>query len=241
MVLETGRDALPRNDPEAAASALLTSSWLAIERRQYDRALNEIRTAETALRQDAGEPDHSLLVFADLLGGVAGIRAGNVTEAVTRLAAQKARYDRDDRVEANWVAALEGEVALAQGQLDRAAASFAAAAGRAWITLGRDTLIVFLTNPPSRDGPARVEMARGNRAAAIELYRRLTAVGPGATMSGVLEPLHVLALARLLDQGGDPRGARVEYSRFLTLWASADRALPEIDEAHRAVARLPAS
>ena len=88
---------------------------------------------------------------------------------------------------------------------------------------------------------ARVEMARGNRAAAIELYRRLTAVGPGATMSGVLEPLHVLALARLLDQGGDPRGARVEYSRFLTLWASADQALPEIDEARRAVARLPAS
>lgn len=240
-VLDKGRSAPPANDPEASASALLTSSWLSIERKQYARALNEIRTAETALRQDADEPDHSLLVFADLLGGVAEIRAGNVTGAATRLAAQKSRYDSDDRVEANWVAALEGEVALAQGQFDRAASSFAAAASRAWITLGRDTLIVFLTNPPSRDGPARVEMARGNRPGAIEHYRRLTTVGPGATLSGVLEPLHVLALARLLDEGGDRPGARLEYARFLQLWASADQGLPEIEEARRAIARLPAS
>jgi tetratricopeptide (TPR) repeat protein/predicted Ser/Thr protein kinase len=241
MVLEAGRSALAARDPEAAASALLTSSWLSIERRQYARALDEIRTAETALRQDADEPDHSLLVFADLLGGVAEIGAGNVAEAVTRLAAQKARYDRDDRVEANWVAALEGEVALAQGQLDRAAASFAAAASPAWITLGRDTLIVFLTNPPSRDGTARVELARGNRAAAIEHYRRLTAVGPGVTLPGVLEPLHVLALARLLEAAGDLPGARGEYARFLKLWATGDQELPEMEEARRAVARLPAS
>ena len=94
-------------------------------------------------------------------------------------------------------------------------------------------------NPPSRDGRARVEIARGNRAAAIEEYRRLTAAGPGGR-SAVLEPRHVLALARLLDEEGDTAGARVEYERFLKLWANADEGLPEIEEARRAVSRLAA-
>ena len=51
----------------------------------------------------------------------------------------------------------------------------------------------------------------------------------------MLEPRHVLALARLLDQGDDAAGARVEYQRFVTLWADADEGLPEIEEARRAV------
>ena len=98
-------------------------------------------------------------------------------------------------------------------------------------------LAVFAMNPPSRDGRARVEIARGNRAAAVEEYRRLTAVGPGGR-SAVLEPRHVLALARLLEQEGDAAGARVEYQRFVKLWANADEGLPEIEEARRAVAQL---
>ena len=120
---------------------------------------------------------------------------------------------------------------------DRALSSFTTAESRVWLTLGRSILAVFAINPPSRDGRARVEIARGNRAAAIEEYRRLTAVGPGGR-SAMLEPRHVLALARLADEGGDAATARVEYGRFLKLWASADEGLPEIEEARRAVARL---
>jgi hypothetical protein len=178
-------------------------------------------------------------VFADLLAGIAEIRAGKVVDAVTRLASQKSRYDNDERVQANWVAALEGEIALAQGEHDSAMAAFRSAETRAWITLGIPWS-VFALNSPSRDGRARVETARGNRAAAVEDYRRLTAAGPGGR-SAALEPRHVLALARLLDEGGDAAGARVEYERFLKLWANADQSLPEIEEARRAVARRPAS
>jgi hypothetical protein len=35
---------------------------------------------------------------------------------------------------------------------------------------------------------------------------------------------------------GDAAGARIEYGRFLTLWANADSDLPELIEARRAVA-----
>jgi serine/threonine protein kinase len=227
-VLDKGRreDA----DPEVNANALLTSAWMFVEQKEYARAIEDVRAAEKAL---ADRPRHSLLVLAGLIGGVADIRAGNVKNAILRLASQKSRHDTDDRVEANWVAALEGEIALAEGRHDRAMSGFKAAQNPAWLTLGRDASTVFATSSPSRDGPARVEIARGNGEAAIEEYRRLTAVGPGTRSSAVLEPRHILELARLLGQAGDKAGARVEYDRFLTLWANADAGLPELAEARR--------
>ena len=157
--------------------------------------------------------------------------------AVARLGSQRSRHDSDDRVESNWVAALEGEIALAHGQYDQAMARFKASESRAWLTLGQGILAVFAMNPPSRDGRARVAMARGDPAAAIEEYRRLTVAGPGGR-SAVLEPRHILALARLLDQQRDTAGARIEYERFVKLWANADEGLPEIEEARGAIARL---
>ena len=159
---------------------------------------------------------------------------GNVENAVTRLASLKSRHDSDDAVESNWVAALEGEVALAQGRYDEAVSSFKTALKRAWLTLNRDASTVFATNLPSRDGVARVHIARGNRASAIEEYRRLTAVAAANRSSAVLEPRHILELARLLDKQGD-QTARVEYGRFLKLWGHADAGLPELAEARMAL------
>ncbi len=231
--LDGGRRELDGDDAEAIASALLMSSWLSVERSEFPRARPELMAAETVLQQAGGQSRHPLLVFADLLGGVIELRTANLPGAVARLESQRSRHDADDRVEAKWVAALEGEVALAQADYDRALASFAAADRPAWLALGRDTLSVFATNPPSRDGRARVELARGNRAAAIDEYRRLTNVEGGHPTSPALEPRHVLALARLLNEAGDEAGARVEYGRLLKLWARADRALPEAEEARR--------
>jgi hypothetical protein len=53
----------------------------------------------------------------------------------------------------------------------------------------------------------------------------------------VLEPRHILALARLLRESRDEAGARVEFQRFLDLWAHADPDLPESIEARRALSR----
>jgi hypothetical protein len=94
---------------------------------------------------------------------------------------------------------------------------------------------VFATSLPSRDGLARVEIARGNRAAAIEEYRRLTTGGAGERSSGVLEPRYIFELARLLGEERDEAGARIEYERFLKLWANADAGLPELAAAKLAL------
>jgi tetratricopeptide (TPR) repeat protein len=225
-VLEKGRG--EDNDAEVNGNALLTAAWLSIEQKEHARALEEVRAAEKALADRQG---HALLVLADLFGGVAEIRAGNVRNAESRLASQKVRHDSNDPVESNWVAALEGEIALSHGRYDQALSSFKATQKRAWLILGRDASTVFAISLPSRDGPARVDLARGNRAAAIEEYRRLTAVGSGNGSSAALEPRHILELARLLKEHGDEAGARVEYRRFLKLWANADAGLPELGEA----------
>jgi len=117
--------------------------------------------------------------------------------------------------------------------------SFEAAQTKVWLTLGRDTSTVLAVNPPSRDGLARVHIARGDRAAAIAEYRRLTAVGPDTQSSAMLEPRYILELGRLLDAEGDRVGARVEYGRFLKLWGNADASLPELAEAKKALSVSP--
>jgi tetratricopeptide (TPR) repeat protein len=233
-VLDAGRrESL--EDAEISANALLTSAWLLVEQKQYVRALEQVRTAETVLGPLSAGRKEAFAVLADLIGGIAEIRSGNMANASARLASQKSRYDSGDRVESNWVAALEGEIALAEGQYDRAVSSFKAAQAKAWLTLGRDSATVFAINLPSRDGLARVEMARHNQAAAIEEYRRLTVVGSANPTSAVLEPRYILELARLLDEEGDESAARVEYGRFLRLWAKADADLPELSEAKKSL------
>jgi tetratricopeptide (TPR) repeat protein/predicted Ser/Thr protein kinase len=222
-VLEKGMAA--NDDVEVRASALLTSAWLWIEQHQYPRALKNVGAAETAL---AKRTNHSLLMLADLVGGIADIRLGRVDNAVARLAAQKARYTSIVPLEANWISALDGEIALAQGRYNAATSSFRAAQQNVWMILGRDDTSLLAMNIPSRDGIARVEKARGNRAEAIQEYRRLTTVGAGRPMSAAIEPRHVFELARLLDENGDTAGARAEYDRFLKMWARADPGLPEL-------------
>jgi serine/threonine protein kinase len=229
------REAAKEDDAEVEAGVLLTSAWLLVEQKQYARALENVGAAETALVDLTDGGKHQDLVLADLIGGIAEIRAGNAATAAARLTTQKSRYESDDRIESNWVAALEGEVALAEGRHDQAAASFRTAQTRVWQTLGRDESTVFATSLPSRDGLARVEVARGNRAAAIDEYRRLTAVGAGQRSFGALEPRHILELARLLKAVGEDAGARSEYERFLKLWAKADAGLPELSEAKGAL------
>ena len=220
------------DDAEAQANTLLTSAWLLLEQKKYPAALEQVRAAETAL---GGRGQDAFLVLAHLIGGIAEIRAGNVANATSRLALQRTRYDSDERVQSNWVASLEGEVALAQGRHEQAASSFRSAQSKAWLILGRDTTTVFAANSPSRDGIARAEIARGNRKDAIDEYRRLTNIGSGPRSSAMLEPRHVFALAQLLAADGDEAGARGEFERFLKLWANADPDLPELLEAKKAV------
>ena len=227
-ILERGRR---EGDGEVNANALLTSAWLLIEQKQYAPALEQVRAAETAL---ADRKAHSFHVLADLIAGVAEIRSGNIERAVSRSTAQKSRYESNDPLESNWVAALDGEIALAQGRYDEAVSRFTTDQKKVWLPLGRDSSTLFATGRPWRDGPARVEAARGKRAAAIEEYRRLVDAGDGP-----LEPRNILELARLHIAEGNRTAARAEYARFLTLWAKADAGLPELTEAKKALTATP--
>src|SRR6185295_6828888 len=69
-----------------------------------------------------------------------------------------------------------------------------------------------------RDGRARAAAAQGKLDEAIALYRGLLTPGPQQKWTAMLDPLHVIALARVLDRAGQHDAARAEYRRFLELW-----------------------
>ena len=142
-----------------------------------------------------------------------------------------------------WIyRSLEGEIALAAGDLARAEVAFAAglSSGRMWFG-SKFINDFFIHNTPSRDWRARVHMARGDATGAIAEYRRLLAPSADHIFIGVLEPRYVLELARLLEQVGDHEAARDEYQRFLELWKDADPDLPELTEARSRLARIEVS
>ena len=175
------------DDAEVRASALLTSAWISIEQRQFARVLEKVRAAETAL---ATRTNHSLLMLADLMGGIADLRAGNIGNAVARLAAKR-RVTRAGSAEENWMPARR-RVALAQGRYNASVTSFARLS-RCQDGSGAMTQAVR-DNLPARAGGARRD-ARGNRAEAIRAYRP----GRGGNRSAhvaELEPRHVFELAR---------------------------------------------
>ena len=91
---------------------------------------------------------------------------------------------------------------------------------------------------PSRDGLARIAIARGDLDEAISRYRALLRYGPESKWVAPHEPLYVLQIARLLEKKGDHHAALDEYRRFLDLWKHADADLPQLAESRRALTRL---
>lgn len=223
----------------AAAGLHLLSSLLAIERRDYARALDEIRAAHAILTKLPEERQRFSLALLALIGGVAEVRSGRLAEARSQLDTQRRLYPPTAQADRWWSYMLEGEIALAAGDLDRAAASFSMgqpAGKRFFSTLVEGS--VLSNDLVFRDGLARVAKARGDLRGAVEIYRRLLTFGPEQRWVAAFEPRYVLEIARLLEQAGDRQAARAEYERFLQFWKHADADLPEPAEARRALARL---
>jgi tetratricopeptide (TPR) repeat protein len=215
----------------------MTSALLAIERKAYARALTECDAADKFRERLPEQWRRSSLLIVSSIRGVAEARSGRVPQAIAQLdvarRTQSPTVPRD-----NYYRVLEGEIALARGDLDGAAEAFTAAepATRAFqFSPG------FGNNPPFRDGLARVAAARGDRRGAIAIYRRLLTHGPDQKFLAYFEPLYVFEIARLLDQLGDKPEALKEYVRFLEFWKNADANLPELAQARRAVERLSRS
>jgi tetratricopeptide (TPR) repeat protein len=207
---------------------------VALERSDQAGALDHASRAQQAAARIPDASGRRLAsVLVPLLDGVAKVRAGRMDAARAVLEQQKKIYDRRQSSENWWYHALEGEIALAAGDLVSAETAFAAGEPpvKMWFGLNVPILSILSNNLPFRDGLARVKVARGDLAGAIEIYRRLLTVDISQKWIALLEPRCVLQLARLLDQTGDKAGARQQYQRFLDLWKAADPGLPELREA----------
>jgi tetratricopeptide (TPR) repeat protein len=217
-----------------AGSQVLLSAMLAIERKQYARAIQDVDSGRRLFAQ-VDSPD---LALADLLDGIAHVRSGRMAEARADLESQR-RGPSLAPIQ-RWSNMLQGEIALAEGDLRGAAVAFSAGEpARKQIFWNAGEMVA--NNLPSRDGLARVAKARGDVTGALQIYRRLLAYGNEHNWVSAFEPRYVFEIARLLDLAGDKKSARLEYERFLELWKNADEDLPELAEARQAVARINAA
>ncbi len=185
--------------------------------------------ANALVRRTAGS------VFLPAVEGLVQVHGGNLAAAREQIERLR-KACRPQVQHENWLLrSLEGDVALAAGDLRAAEAAFTAGEPALKMDFAMNLVApnVVLNNWPSRDGLARVKKARGDLRGAIEIYRRLLTPDISSTWTAVLQPRYVLELARLLERNGDTAGARVEYRRFLDLWKRADPGLPELAEARR--------
>ena len=215
------------------------SAMLAIERGDVARALRDVPIGVRFLSGQPGDVRRVVSVMEHLLLGLAHIRARRLEQAEAQYEAQGRIYKGVNMYERAWRKSLEAEIALGRGNLQQAASAFSAMEP-ALRTLDANAIAtsVLFNDLPSRDGLARVAIARGDLDGAIKIYRGLLTYGPHSKWIAAYEPLYVLQIARLLEKKGDGPAALSEYRRFLDLWKSADADLPELAEARRAVARL---
>ena len=225
---------------DSVVPLLLLEASLALERGDYARTLEVTRRARELIPEiEDAQQRAAQTIFTELLAGTAEARSGDVSSARARWETQRDTSNPKQLLSNFAFRALEGEIALAEGDLPTAAAAFSAAEPeiKMHLHVTRPVESLAVNNPPMRDGLARVRVAQGDLAGAIEIYRDLLTPDVGSKWTAMLEPRYVLALARLLDQTGDTAAARAEYQRFLDLWKDADPELPELAEARAYIAR----
>lgn len=226
---------------EGVVSSHVARALFALERRDCPRVTVHLGAAEQATK---GVPALFVVrwqVLGDLLAGACDAGEGRLVVAKQRLGHARQVQRSTSPLEVWWVHALEGEVALAERQFDKAARAFAAGepARKMFVVLQtiHESLSFYANNLVLRDGRARVAAAQGRTVEAIALYRGLLRPGPEQKWTAMLDPRHVIALARLLDKAGERDPARAEYQRFLEHWKDADPGLPELAEARARLAR----
>ena len=230
------RRGIARDYARAVGTAMVAALFLALERTAPARACD----VESAIRGLLQRGSHrAFRSDFGLLAGLAHLQMGRYQDALALFDARRFIDTEGIEIELVWRRALQGELALNRGDLERAASAFSAAVPNARIY---DPLTIFastlLNDLPTRDGLARVAIARGDLDDAVARYRALLAYGPQSHWVAPYEPLYVFNIARLLEKKGDRIGAVEEYRRFLEFWKNADADLPELAEARLAIARL---
>jgi serine/threonine protein kinase/tetratricopeptide (TPR) repeat protein len=226
---------------EAVVASHVARALFAFERRDCTGVAGHLGAAQQLTKGVPALLAVRWQVFGDLLAGSCAAMEGRLDAAKRRLGHAQTVYRSTSLLEVWWVHSLEGEVALAERDFDKAARAFAAGEPARKMFFTNQGIFTWLTfygnNLVLRDGRARVAAAQGRRAEAIALYRGLLTPGPDQKWTAMLDPRHVIALARLLDKAGERDAARAEYQRFLEHWKDADADLPELAEARARLAR----
>jgi hypothetical protein len=118
-----------RREAEISANAgeqgnvFLLSSLLALERAEYDRALQDCGAAERMFASLPEKKGRVGLVLVHLMSGLAQVRAGRMDQARLHLEIQGRLFNSAVEAENWWHHALEGEIALTAGDLEKAASA----------------------------------------------------------------------------------------------------------------------
>ena len=216
----------------------LLSALLAMERRDFARAvaLSSQMAPTIAEIQNPGNRRVWTTTW-HWIGGVSEARSGRIPQARARLDELTKVYSDALPLERSLRRSLEGEIALAAGDLPAAESAFAAAEPeiKPDFNLNNVALTFFQNGFAAVDGSARVKAARGDVPGALAAYRSFLTPDIGRKWTMVLEPRFVLETARLLEKSGDRVAAAAEYRRFLDLWKDADPGLPEVVEAKKKI------
>jgi eukaryotic-like serine/threonine-protein kinase len=222
-------------DPWSIASFEFLQAIASLERDDPARALDFVSRVEPLAVNLPAELKRVWKVLSLLVAGVADVRARRPERAQKALDELRATAEASQPWEGWTVRTLEGEIALAAGDLQAAEQAFTAADPpiKMWFNMSGPSASLVRNSFPFRDGIARARLARGDVDGAIDSYRRLLTLDVAQKWTTVLEPRLVLQLARALERKGDRAAAAREYQRFLDLWARADAGLPEVTEARQ--------
>ena len=223
-----------QHDDSFEARAHLLSAMLAVEKDAFAEALRHTDRAISLLPRLSGRGRREVLMLGSLFAGIAQARSGGREAASRNLDSLRVLYDRQDPRENWWYHLLRGEMALAE--VDHEGAEDAFSEGEPELKIWFSSAALFgsiAANLSFRDGLARTKKLKGDLSGAIRAYRKLLMPDIRQRWTGVLEPLHVLELARLLAQQGNLVAAKQQYERFLGLWSNADPDSPRLAEARR--------
>ena len=154
------------------------------------------------------------------MSGLAQVKAGRIDQARVHLEMQRRLFNSAVEAENWWHNALEGEIALAAGDLEKAASAFSAGqpSKKMWFSTRHANLSILANNLMSRDGLARVAKARGDLTRAIQIYQQLLSSWARPEMGLGLRAAVCAgdrAVARAVGkQAGRPEGIRT-FSGFL--------------------------
>lgn len=236
-------------DAAKLAKSAGDSSLVAYVDWRIGRAAEGIAAAEKALKASSGPgrlneelTDYQLTSL--LLKGALQASEGRLDAAKATASELGSIATGREKARRRASKTLEGLVAAASGQQDRAVAELESAVA----LLSRD--VPYISGDSSSVGcmaetqaltiywAARQCEVAGETAKALELFRRILGLNAGRLTHPDLYALSWHAVGRILEGQGDIDEARRSYARFLDLWKDADPGLPEVEDARARLAAL---